>query len=80
MFLMDRGHEFDFVTYGSSTTELGEFMTVAGAYDDRPEDETVVARKAELYARVDELMRASGERSEVAFHERARMARLTPVR
>jgi hypothetical protein len=80
VFVMDRGREFDFITYGSSVAELGDFMAEAGAYDDRPEDETVVTRKAELYARVDELMNASGERSEVAFHEKARMARLIPVR
>jgi hypothetical protein len=80
VFVMDRGHQFDFVTYGSSAAELGEFMTLAGAYDERPEDETVVARKAELYARINELMTASGEGSEVAFHEKARISRLTPVR
>ena len=80
MFVTDRGHEFDFLTYGSSVAELCDFMAEAGAYDDRPEDSAVVARKAELYARVDEVMRASGDRVEVAFHEKARMARLTPVR
>lgn len=55
-------------------------MAEAGAYDDRPEDDAVVARKAELYARVDEVMRAYADRVEVAFHEKGRMARLTPAR
>jgi hypothetical protein len=54
-------------------------MAEAGGYDDRPEDNAVVARKAELYARVDEVMRASADRVDVAFHEKGRMARLTPV-
>jgi SAM-dependent methyltransferase len=80
MFVTDRGREFDFLTYGPSVAELRDFMAEAGAYDDRPEDSAVVARKAELYARIDEVMRASGDRVEVAFHEKARMARLTPVR
>src|SRR5439155_19477781 len=80
MFVTDRGREFDFLTYGSSVAELRDFMAEAGAYDDRPEEDAVVARKTELYARVDELMKAAGDRVEVAFHEKARMARLTPVR
>lgn len=80
VFVTDRGHEFDFLTYGSSVAELRDFVAEAGAYDDRPEDDAVVARQAELYARIDEVMRASGDRVEVAFHEKARMARLTPVR
>ena len=80
MFFRDRDHEFDFLTYGSSVAELRDFMAEAGAYDDRPEDDAVVARKAELYARVDEIMGASGDRAEVAFHERGRVARLTRVR
>jgi hypothetical protein len=54
-------------------------MAEAGAYGDRPEDDAVVARKAELYARVDEVMTVSGDRVEVAFHEKARMARLPPA-
>jgi len=80
MFVTDRSHEFDFLTYGSSVAELRDFMAEVGAYDGRPEDDAVVAGKAELYARVDEVMRASGDRVEVAFHEKARMTRLTPVR
>jgi len=78
VFVMDRSCEFDFVTYGSTVAELRDFMARAGAYDDRPEDEAVVARQAELYARVEEVMRGSGEEAEVAYHERGRMARLTP--
>jgi len=79
LFVTDRGREFDFLTYGSSVAELRDFMAKAGAYDESPEDDAVVARKAELYARVDEVMRGSGDRVEVAFREKARMTRLTPV-
>lgn len=78
-FVIDRTCEFDFITYGSSVAELREFMAEAGAYDTRPQDEAVIARQAELYARFEDVMRASGEEAEVAFHERGRMTRLTPV-
>ena len=80
MFVTHRSREFDFLTYGSSVAELRDYTAQAGAYDDRPEDEAVVARKAEMYARVDEVMRTSGGRPEVVFHEKGRMTRLAPVR
>jgi len=80
LFVMDRRCEFDFITYRSSVAELRDFMAQAGAYDDRPQDEAVVAGRAELYARVEEVMRGSEEQAEVAYHERGRMARLAPVR
>lgn len=80
LFLVDRSGEFDFFTYGSSVAELRDFLAKATAYDDTPKDEAVAVREAELYARVEEIMQASGEGAEVAYHERARIARLNPVR
>jgi len=80
LFVMDRGCEFDFVTDGSSVAELRDFRAQTGAYDDGPQDEAVVAGQAKLYARVEEVISASREEAEVAYHERGRMARLTPVR
>ena len=80
IFVMDRSCEFDFVTYGSSVAELRDFRAQTGAYDDEPQDEAVVAGQAKLYARVEEVISASREEAEVAYHERGRMARLTPVR
>jgi len=80
LFVMDRSREFDFITYGSSVAELRDFMAQTGAYDESPPDKAVVARQAELYARVEEAMSDSGEEPEVAYHERGRMARLTPAR
>lgn len=79
LFFVERSGEFDFLTYGSSAAELRDFMAKANAYDDTPKDEAVAAREVELYARVEEIMQAS-EGVEVAYHERARIARLNPVR
>jgi hypothetical protein len=79
LFTIGRSREFDFLTYGSSVAELRDFIAEVGEYDDRPEDEAVIARKAELYARVDAVMRASGEEAEVVSHERGRMTRLVPA-
>ena len=80
LFAIERSGEFDFLTYGSSVAELRDYMAKANAYDDRPKDEAVAAREAELAARVEEIMQAAGEGVEVTHHERARIARLKPVR
>lgn len=80
LFVIERSGEFDFLTYGSSVAELRDFMAKANAYDDSPKDEAVAAREAELYARVEEIMQASGVGAEVAYHERCHIARLKPVR
>ncbi|MCI0632850.1 MAG: hypothetical protein L0206_02885 [Actinobacteria bacterium] len=78
LFVLDGRREFDFITYGSSVAELRDFMAKTGAYDDRPEDQALVGREAELYARVEDVMRGSREQADVAYHERGRMTRLTP--
>ncbi|MBI2973615.1 MAG: hypothetical protein HYY39_07510 [Armatimonadetes bacterium] len=80
LFVIDRKGEFDFLTYGSSVAELRDFLAKANAYDQRPKDEAVAAREAELYTRVEESMQTAGEGAEVAYHERARIARLKPMR
>jgi len=80
LFVLDGSHEFEFVTIASSVVELRDFFAVSGAYEEDPLDETTEARVQELYARVDEVMRAAGEKARVARRERARVARLNPVR
>jgi len=74
-----RSGQIDFLIYGSSVAELRDFMAEASAHRDRPTDEVVAAREAELAARVEAIMRAAGEGAEVAHHERARLARLRPI-
>ena len=80
LFLVERGGEFDFLTYASSVTELRDLVAKANAFHEGPRDEAVVAREAELAARVEEIMRAAGEGAEVVLHDKARIARLRPVR
>jgi len=80
LFVIERNGVFDFLTHGPSVAELRDFWAQAGAYSDSPKDEAVTAREAELYARVEEIMQATGPGAEVVGHERARIARLRPVR
>ncbi len=80
LFVVERRREFDFLCYGSSVVELRDFIAKAGAYNDSPKDETVAAREAQLYTRVEEVVQADREGAEIATHERGRIARLRPMR
>lgn len=79
LFVIERNSEFDLPIYGSSVAEIQEFFAKMEAYDDSPTDEAVEARVIELYTRVEEIMKAVGDRAEVAYHERARISRLMPM-
>jgi hypothetical protein len=79
LFVIEGSGEFDFLTYGSSVAELRNFLAEAGAYEERPKDDAVVARESELFAHVEEIMQAAGEGAEVADHEKARITRLKPI-
>jgi hypothetical protein len=79
IFNLDRSHEFEFITYASSVVELRDFFEVTGAYDETPRDEATEARVQEMYARIEDAMRTSGENANVAHRERARIARLIPA-
>ncbi len=80
LFAVDRRAEFDFLTYASSVRELRAYWNEQDAYKESPKDEATVAREEDLYAQVEEIMLASGAGAEVAFHEKARIARLRPVK
>ena len=80
LFAVDRRAEFDFLTYAPSVRELRVYWEELNAYDDDPTDETIIAREEELYAQVEQILQASGAGAEVAIHERARIARLRPVK
>ncbi len=80
LFIVDRREEFDFLIYASSVRELRAYWEELEAYDDKPKDEAMVAREEDLYAQVELIMQATGAGSEVAIHDRARIARLRPVR
>jgi len=78
LFAIERGVEFDFLTYGSSVSELRDFWAKAGAYDDGPKKDVVEPQVTELDSRIDEIMRAAEQGAEVALHERAHITRLNP--
>lgn len=80
LFVVEGSREFDFFIYGSSVAELADFLTQANAYDDRPADEAMTARQAELATRVEAAMRTAGDGAEVAYHERGRIVRLRPIK
>ena len=80
LFVIERSAEFDSSKYASSVAELLESNAKTGAYDDRPSDEAVEAREAELYARAGQVMQAAGEGAQIAIHERGHIARLKPFR
>jgi hypothetical protein len=78
-FSVDRSREFDFLTYASSVSELRDFLTESGAYDERPQDDDILARQGDVYARAEDVMKASAETTNVGLHERGRMTRLRPM-
>jgi hypothetical protein len=79
LFHLERGTIFDFFTYASSASELNDFFATADAYDQRPQEGTVEARRAELFARVDQMIMTAGPGAELVYHERVRIARLKPI-
>jgi len=70
---------FEFLTYASSASELNDFFKKTGAYDHSPKDQAVEARKAELFTRVDQLIKSTGAAADVIFVERAQVAVLRPI-
>jgi hypothetical protein len=68
LFILQRSREFDFLTYGSSITELQAVW-----------EESAESREAELYTQVEEVMQAVGQEVKVALHERARISKLMPM-
>ena len=77
LFRLDRSTVFDFFTHASSTSELKDFFGTADAYDKRPQESRVEARRAELYARADQMIETAGPNAELVYHERVRMTHLT---
>lgn len=79
-FFVDERAEFDFLTYASSVRELRAYWEEQDAYEDQSKDEAIVAREEYLYAQVEEILQTSGAGAEVVTNERARIARLRPLR
>lgn len=80
LFVVDKSDEFDSQTYASSVGDLWAYRELMDAYDDSPKDESAVLHQEELAARVEKILRRSGEGAEVAYCENGRIARMRPVK
>jgi SAM-dependent methyltransferase len=79
LFVLDGSHEFEFLTTASSVEELRDFFAVQSAYEEDPVEDDVQELVDALYARVEDVMRRTGEEARVVHRERARASRLRPV-
>jgi hypothetical protein len=80
LFVIDQKDEFDFLTYGSSVSEIRAYWEEQNAYEEEPKAKDILAREEYLYAQVEEILDELGEGAEVVFRERVRIARLSPVK
>ena len=80
LFVTDQKDEFDFITYGSSVSEVRAYWEEQNAYEEEPKAKDLVAREEYIYAQVEEILDELGEGAEVVIHERVRIARLSPVK
>lgn len=79
LFTVERGRDFDFLSYGSSSAELREFWDRYNDYDPTPKEQEQLTFEDKVYAKAEEVRKDSGEAAEVVVHERVRMAGLKPI-
>jgi hypothetical protein len=79
LFAAERRAEFDFSVYASSPRELRDFLAEADAHSSPSDGEMRDAYKADLYERIERITAAEGTETEVAYHERVQITRLTPI-
>ena len=72
--------QFDYYVYAPSTAELNDYLNLQGAFAHEPGDETISAREAELYRRVDKIIDKAGAGAEVATHEKVLISNLIPIK
>jgi hypothetical protein len=80
MFEVERGRDFEFISYGSTAPELREFWDRYNDYEPTPKEQEQLTFEDKAYAKAEEIRKDSGDDAEVAIHERVRIARLKPVR
>ena len=80
LFVIDQKDEFDFLTYGSSVSEVRAYWEEQNAYEEEPKAQDILVREEYLYAQVEEILEELGEGAEVAFRERVRIERLRPLK
>ncbi len=80
VFAVERGRDFEFLSYGSTAGELQEFWDRYNDYESTPKEKEKLAFEDKAYAKADEIRKKSEKDAEVVVHERVRIARLKPVR
>lgn len=80
MFAVERGRDFEFISYGSTAAELREFWDRYNDYEPTPKEQEQLTFEDKVYAKAEEIRKDSGNDAEVAIQERVRIARLKPVR
>lgn len=80
LFVLETATEFDFRVYASSVRDLQDFCAEASAHESATVDQVQNASESDFFDHVEDLRVAAGEGAEVAFYEKARIARLRPVR
>ena len=76
-YVIEGKDEFEVVTYSSSVSELRDYWTQYGAFEDELKDDASSARQSEMYSKADEVMQ-NAPGAEITYHERARIMRLSP--
>lgn len=79
-FVVEEKDEFDFLTYASSVDELRTHWQQINEHDDTPEDTSILLQEEEQLSRFHTFLQAAGEGVEVLIHEKARIARMRPMR
>jgi hypothetical protein len=80
LFVVERKDEFEFLTYGSSVSELRAYFEEQNAHDVESKAQDVLAREEYLYAQTERIMDKLGEGAEAAIREMVRIARLRSVK
>jgi hypothetical protein len=76
LFVIDQKGEFEFLTYGSSVSELRAYWEEQNAYEVEAKAKDALAREEYLYAQAEEILDELGEGAEVVFREKVRIERL----
>jgi hypothetical protein len=79
LFAVEQAGQFDWRTYASSVAELRDHVVQESGYTERPTRELAALRDSEFAARVQGVLNAAGEGSEVARLNPVQIARLNPV-
>ena len=79
LFAAERRAGFDFRVHASSARALRDFLAEADAHTSPADGEGSDAYKTDLYERVQRITAAERTETEVAYHERAQIIRLTAI-